>query len=75
MLSDFAIPVMLMTHDRVESMALRDLIVVMDKGQVLQRGSVAQVFGYPDSAIECSRWCSTDTRVDVTEITYVGRTG
>ena len=48
-LRDFAIPVMFVTHDRVEAMALGDQIVVMDKGQMLQCGSVAQVFGYPET--------------------------
>jgi len=46
-LSDFGIPVVVVTHDRTEAMALADQIVVMDAGQVRQSGSVPEVFGRP----------------------------
>jgi molybdate transport system ATP-binding protein len=47
LLSDFAIPVVLVTHDRAEAMKLADLIVILWQGNVLQTGSVADVFERP----------------------------
>jgi molybdate transport system ATP-binding protein len=47
LLSDFGIPVVLVTHDRTEAMALADQVVVMDSGAVLQSGSVPEIFGRP----------------------------
>ncbi|MBL9122592.1 MAG: TOBE domain-containing protein, partial [Planctomycetaceae bacterium] len=49
-LSEFAIPVVLVTHDRVEAMALSDQLVVMDAGRVLQAGPVEEVFSRPRDA-------------------------
>jgi molybdate transport system ATP-binding protein len=46
-LQEFAIPVIMVTHDRLEAMTLADQILVMDRGEILQRGSVAHVMGRP----------------------------
>jgi molybdate transport system ATP-binding protein len=42
-----AIPTLLVTHDRAEALALGDEIIVMDSGQVVQRGRVEEVFSRP----------------------------
>jgi molybdate transport system ATP-binding protein len=47
LLSGFGIPVVFVTHDRSEAIALADQIVVMDQGRVLQTGSVQEVFNRP----------------------------
>ena len=47
-LSHFQIPVVVVTHDRIEAIALSDQIVVMESGRVLQRGSVQQVMTRPN---------------------------
>lgn len=41
------IPTLLVTHDRMEALALGDEIVVMDQGRVLQQGPVREVFSRP----------------------------
>ncbi|MGE4002403.1 MAG: ABC transporter ATP-binding protein [Planctomycetaceae bacterium] len=46
-LSDFDIPVIVVTHDRTEAMAIADQVVVMDAGRVRQSGSVPEVFSRP----------------------------
>ncbi len=46
-LSDFGVPVVLVTHDRTEAMALGDQVVVMDGGRVRQCGTVPEVFSRP----------------------------
>lgn len=40
-------PAVVVTHDRVEAIALGDTIVVMDEGRVCQTGSVEEVFSRP----------------------------
>jgi molybdate transport system ATP-binding protein len=47
MLSGFGVPVVLVTHDRTEAMALADHLIVMDRGRVAQHGPVADVFSRP----------------------------
>lgn len=47
LLSGFGIPVVIVTHDRLEAIALADQIIVMDSGRVEQSGSVEQVFSKP----------------------------
>ena len=47
MLGEFAIPVLVVTHDRTEAIALADQVVVMQAGRVRQSGSVAEVFSRP----------------------------
>ncbi len=59
-LIEAGIPVVLVTHDRTEGLALGDRIVVMDEGVVLQTGGVADVFGRPvDAAV--ARIVGTET--------------
>jgi molybdate transport system ATP-binding protein len=47
LLAAFAIPVVLVTHDRAEAMALADHLVVLDRGKVCQQGPVTEVFSRP----------------------------
>jgi molybdate transport system ATP-binding protein len=46
-LSDFAIPAIIVTHDRVEAIALADHVVVLDQGMIRQSGPVQEVFNRP----------------------------
>jgi molybdate transport system ATP-binding protein len=46
-LAAVGVPVVLVTHDRVEAMALADHLVVLDAGRVLQQGDVPEVFTRP----------------------------
>jgi molybdate transport system ATP-binding protein len=46
-LMNFGIPVVLVTHDRIEAMALADHLVVLDAGKVRQQGTVPEVFNRP----------------------------
>lgn len=43
----FGIPVLVVTHDRIEAMVLADQLVVMDAGRVRQQGAMAEVFHHP----------------------------
>jgi molybdate transport system ATP-binding protein len=47
LLMQFGIPVVLVTHDRIEAMALADHLIVLDHGRVRQQGAVEEVFGRP----------------------------
>jgi molybdate transport system ATP-binding protein len=47
LLEDSGIPVVLVTHDRVEALALGDRVIVMKDGAVLQTGAVPEVFSRP----------------------------
>jgi molybdate transport system ATP-binding protein len=47
LLAEFGIPVILVTHDRIESMALADHLLVLDHGKVRQQGAVEEVFSRP----------------------------
>ena len=49
-LAEFAIPVVLVTHDRTEAIALGDQMVVISGGRVLQQGTVPEVFARPANA-------------------------
>jgi molybdate transport system ATP-binding protein len=53
-------PTVLVTHDRVEAMALGDQVVVLDQGWVLQSGPVHEVFGRP-SDVSVARIVGVDT--------------
>ena len=46
-LLQLGIPTILVTHDRLEAMALGDQLVVLDQGRMLQTGPVADVFNHP----------------------------
>jgi molybdate transport system ATP-binding protein len=50
MLAEFDIPVVLVTHDRTEAIAVSDQVIVMDAGRILQSGPVAEVFSRPRDA-------------------------
>ena len=47
LLTQVAIPTVLVTHDRVEAIALGDRLVVMVDGRIQQTGPVREVFSYP----------------------------
>ena len=49
-LSEANIPVILVTHDREEALALGDAMQVIDRGQTLSRGDPLQVLGQPGQA-------------------------
>lgn len=46
-LAEFEMPVVLVTHDRTEAMALADHLVVLDRGRICQQGPVDQVYSRP----------------------------
>lgn len=48
-LSEFSMPTILVTHDRLEALTLADQIVVMDRGEVLQADRMQAVFSRPAS--------------------------
>ena len=47
MLVDSPIPVLLVTHDREEALALGDSVQVIDGGRIVDRGETLQVLGQP----------------------------
>lgn len=47
---EFRIPMLCVTHDRLEALALADNIVVLASGKVLQTGAVLEVFNRPANA-------------------------
>ena len=47
LLEEAGIPVLLVTHDRIEAIALADRVVVMKDGEILQTGAVQDVFTRP----------------------------
>jgi molybdate transport system ATP-binding protein len=49
LLAELAVPSLLVTHDRVETLALGDSVVVLDEGRVCQCGPVQEVFTRPAS--------------------------
>jgi molybdate transport system ATP-binding protein len=49
LLTGFGVPVVLVTHDRVEAMALADHLIVLDQGKVCQQGPASEVFNRPAS--------------------------
>lgn len=49
-LVETGLPVVLVTHDHTEAIALGDTIIVMEEGRVLQTGAVAEVFSRPADA-------------------------
>jgi len=48
-LAGLGVPTLLVTHDRVEALALGDTVVVLDGGRVGQSGPVPEVFSRPAS--------------------------
>jgi molybdate transport system ATP-binding protein len=47
LLGEFDVPVVMVTHDRVEAIALADQVVVLDGGAACQSGTVHEVFARP----------------------------
>lgn len=47
LLPQLGIPIIVVTHDRLEAMILGDELVVMDNGQIIQTGSVPDVLNRP----------------------------
>jgi molybdate transport system ATP-binding protein len=50
LLSGAGVPCIVVTHDRIEAMALADWMAVMVNGRILQTGPVREVFARPASA-------------------------
>lgn len=50
LLSGFAAPVLLVTHDRLDVIALADRVAVVDRGEIRQIGDVDEVFSRPADA-------------------------
>jgi molybdate transport system ATP-binding protein len=59
MLVQFGIPVVLVTHDRIEAMTLADHLIAFNQGKVLQQGPVEDVFYCPADA-EVARIVGTE---------------
>jgi len=49
LLRQLAIPTIIVTHDRMEALALGDDLVVLAEGRIVQRGPVQEVFSRPAS--------------------------
>lgn len=47
LLSGFSAPVLLVTHDRLDAIALADRVLIVDGGEIRQTGSVDEVFNRP----------------------------
>jgi molybdate transport system ATP-binding protein len=47
LLSSLKIPVLLVTHDRVEALALGDQVAIVNEGQIVQHASIEEVFCRP----------------------------
>jgi molybdate transport system ATP-binding protein len=50
LLSGFSAPVLLVTHDRLDAIALADRVLIVDAGEIRQAGSVDEVFNRPADA-------------------------
>jgi molybdate transport system ATP-binding protein len=59
-LAAMGVPTLLVTHDRGETLALGDAVVLMDRGHVCQSGPVDEVFARPSSA-EAARIVGVET--------------
>jgi molybdate transport system ATP-binding protein len=47
LLSSLSIPVLLVTHDRVEALALGDQVAIVNEGRIVQHASIEEVFNRP----------------------------
>jgi molybdate transport system ATP-binding protein len=47
LLSSLGIPALLVTHDRVEALALGDEIAIVNEGRIIQHGAIEEVFRRP----------------------------
>jgi molybdate transport system ATP-binding protein len=62
-LADCGAPVLLVTHDRTEAIALGDAIVVMKDGRMRQHGAVLEVFNRPIDT-DVARIVGVETQVE-----------
>jgi molybdate transport system ATP-binding protein len=60
LLAELGVPVLLVTHDRVEALALGDTVVILDQGRVCQSGPVQEVFAHP-ATLAVARITGVDT--------------
>ncbi len=60
LLAGLGVPALLVTHDRVEALALGDDVVVLDGGRVCQSGPVQEVFAHPAN-LAAARITGVDT--------------
>lgn len=49
-LQAFDVPMVVVTHNRLEALALADRVVLLDEGRILQEGPTAAVFAQPTNA-------------------------
>lgn len=59
-LTGLGVPTLMVTHDRIEAIALGDTVVLMDQGRVLQTGPVQEVFSRP-ATLEAARIVGVET--------------
>jgi molybdate transport system ATP-binding protein len=62
LLAQLGIPIVLVTHDRLDALALATRVVVVDEGQVIQAGPIAEVFAAPMNA-QVARMVGVETIV------------
>lgn len=62
LLAEFAVPTVLVTHDRTEAIALADQVLVIERGRIRQQGPVEEVFGRP-ADVEVARIVGVETVV------------
>jgi molybdate transport system ATP-binding protein len=55
-----AIPTYIVSHDRVDALALGDRTMLLDAGRVIQAGSTTEVFGHPQTPV-AARLVGVDT--------------
>ena len=44
------------THDQVEAMAMADMIVLINKGKIMQKGNPRELYNDPDNTFTPSLW-------------------
>jgi molybdate transport system ATP-binding protein len=69
-LGALAVPTVMVTHDRVEALALGDTVVVMDAGKVGQTGPVGDVFSRPAN-VDVARVVGVETVVPAEVVSIV----
>ncbi len=57
---EFQVPMLYVTHDRYEAVALADEVVVLVEGKVLQTGPLLEVFNHPANA-EVAKYAGVET--------------
>jgi molybdate transport system ATP-binding protein len=59
-LADLRVPTLLVTHERIEALALGDTVIVLSEGRVCQSGPVEEVFAHPAN-VAVARITGVDT--------------